>query len=935
MRKWSKRIMQRLLIVSIVCLSIQYPSPAFALNALTVWVENSATKVYSSSPVPANPRTSIELFSAKNENEAAQIAIRSTHALDNVSVTIHSLTGPDGATIPTGNISVRRVKNMYTLHNSGGEIETPPAPNANEYPDILVDNAPFDLEANVTLAYWYSVYVDSGQAPGTYTGTVVVNTDSGNVPIDVSLVVYDVELPQTASADYLVNNWLTSVGWDFTGTQISVPYQFGVEIFDEDWWTIYENIAKNFKKHRNNVLYVDVLGFLMLGGLDIDAQGHHTFDWTNFDRFIELFIDEGTVKYIWNAHMLDRKDGWEGPSYIKTITRANGVPTLTEVPAGSAEANQWLGVLLPALKSHLDQKGWTEMYYLVGHDEPATVQHISADNWFYDKVDQYVPEARKGEPFYEFRSGLENRLTTFVPQLDVLDQNMAYYTARRAAGKEIWTYTCVGPQGQYPNRFLDYALVKTRLIHWFNWKAGATGFLHYGWNYWNTKPNVLENWQNADGSWDWAPGDTHIVYPDVTDLSVYDSIRHEAQLDGIEDYELLNILSAIKPQLAKKIVDGLMKNGTDYTRDGSDIVHAHKIILDGIVAADSDLTMTTFEDDFSRGNDNSWHHVVGTWSVNSEQYVQSDMTTYNAVSSLKGNAYRDFEFSADVKIPDANGDASNWAGFQIRSHNPGDATTGYLIGIRHNGQLFIHRAGSDLATVSLPVWMAEYNHLKVITSGSTIRVYVNHSLTPALEVTDDLFAVGYLGLRSGGVLAHFDNVKVSVSGVDFFDNFEAGYDTMWTQSYSPWSIVSGAYSENTGNGMSTLTGKTYSNGALAANLRIVNNNGIASNWVGLIVRKTNAADNYLDSGYLVYMRKNGQLAIYKAGAGDLQTYDTGLDPSHPFRLEVVLRDDNLKVYVNHSETAALDITDSAYSSGYISLITGGASGQFDDVQFTR
>jgi hypothetical protein len=72
-------------------------------------------------------------------------------------------------------------------------------------------------------------------------------------------------------------------------------------------------------------------------------------------------------------------------------------------------------------------------------------------------------------------------------------------------------YTCVFPQARYSNRFIDYPLLKTRLLHRLNFRHGLSGYLHWGGNYWDTDP-----YQNTEvginaGQDGLPPGDAFIT----------------------------------------------------------------------------------------------------------------------------------------------------------------------------------------------------------------------------------------------------------------------------------------------------------------------------------------------------------------------------------------------------------------------------------------
>ena len=96
------------------------------------------------------------------------------------------------------------------------------------------------------------------------------------------------------------------------------------------------------------------------------------------------------------------------------------------------------------------------------------------------------------------------------------------------------------PQDEYANRFIEQPLIKTRLLHWINFRFGATGYLHWGWDFWSD--NCLEETAGIipEAGNIMPGGDAFITYPG--NGKILSSIRLEAMRDGIVDYELLKML---------------------------------------------------------------------------------------------------------------------------------------------------------------------------------------------------------------------------------------------------------------------------------------------------------------------------------------------------------------------------------------------------------
>ena len=155
----------------------------------------------------------------------------------------------------------------------------------------------------------------------------------------------------------------------------------------------------------------------------------------------------------------------------------------------------------------------------------------------------------------------------WVPQLGKFDNAVDLLEQRMQSGHPVWYYTCLYPQGKYINRLMDFALIKTRLLPWLDFRYNFTGFLHWGGNYWTPEP-MLDTQPVIDNNTELLPsGDAFIYYPNRQDMTFDSSIRMETFLAGIEDYELLHQLQASNPAEAKSLGSSAISSFTDYVRD--------------------------------------------------------------------------------------------------------------------------------------------------------------------------------------------------------------------------------------------------------------------------------------------------------------------------------------------------------------------------------
>ncbi|WP_433236196.1 discoidin domain-containing protein [Streptosporangium sp. CA-135522] len=726
-------------------------SPAHAA-APSVWIQDASDRAFSSTAKPSGAASAITLRAARGETEAAQILVRTPTALSGVHITAGALTGPGGATIP---VTVRREYNHPHISKIG--VYQNPPDGGTAYYDALVENTPQTLAANLTQPYHYSVRVAANQTPGTYTGTATVRSDGGDVPVDVTVTVYDVTIPPANRSTFKMNNWFTSAGWDYNGTIRSIPAQYGVQMFDANWWKVIENIAANHARHRNNVIFADFQG-LLIPDTTIDAAGNYVFGWATFDRFVQTFVDAGAMQYIYTPHLLEGQS--DGSIKLDMIKKVGGVVQRVLATPDTAETNAYLNTIFPALKAHLDAKGWTDLFYMSALDEPSTAPQVTAAQWLYTKYRQYFPHPLTNEAHLAVLPGMEGDLTTATPYTGLYNNNVAYYQRRRLSGADLWLYNCIVPQDENMNRFISYHLASTRLTPWLVWKVGGTGYLHWGWNFWwdfsdlNAPPNTFDDWQT---------GDNWMVRPNKAAYDIYDSVRSEAQLDGLEDVELLNLLAQTKPVTARAIADTVITDPVAYERSGAEVSARHRQILDALVSPAPDLSFP-YTDGFAAGETN-WRHTKGSWSVGSGEYVQSDASAnWGIAAGLEGRAYRDVAASVDVKITGVNaaGGDTNWAGLMVRSLNGTDMDTGYLVALRNNGQVFVYRSGTSLGSATVPGYQAgQWTRLRVIARGGAISVYAGSGQSPLLTVNDSAYPAGDLALVTGGASARFDNVRVN------------------------------------------------------------------------------------------------------------------------------------------------------------------------------
>ncbi len=529
-----------------------------APSEMRIWQVDSLVKVFEDSRPPVRAATLL-LEAARNEVISAQVAVRAGRRLTGLRCRVGPIHGPEGASI--AGASVRFVGYVPVEANSDASaLRRAPA----RFPDPLLEDAHRDLPAYVTQPLWITLHVPPDARPGLYGGEVLVLSAEEEAALPLLLRVYPPALPDERTL--WVSNWLSPRRGPLMQKFAGAPWSPE----DEGFWRWLGVCAEKMAAHRQTVVYTPTLELTRVGA---DEAGRLTFDFARFDRWVELFARAGVIGRIEGRHLAHGP--YDGTEHHSLVYEASGGKAARKSVSAWSEAHEaFLSEYLPALEAHLAEKGWLERYVQHLMDEPTPKnRHCYAE--LSGMVRRHGPRIRILEALR--CQELIGAVDVWVPLLSRFVRDRDFYRARQQDGDEVWFYTCLGPRRPYMNRFIDYPLLKVRLLHWLNARYGATGYLHWGWAHWTSRP-----FQNTERHEDFRlpPGDSFIVYPQAG--RVLDSIRHEAMLEGIQDYELLKLLGARSPGRARRIVRDVVPSARRYTTDPQRFRAARRALLEAL-----------------------------------------------------------------------------------------------------------------------------------------------------------------------------------------------------------------------------------------------------------------------------------------------------------------------------------------------------------------
>lgn len=127
---------------------------------------------------------------------------------------------------------------------------------------------------------------------------------------------------------------------------------------------------------------------------------------------------------------------------------------------------------------------------------------------------------------------------------------------------DLWAYTCCGQCVDVGNRFLAMPSNRNRILGVQMWKYHITGFLHWGYNFWNSQLSkaVIDPFKVTDAGGAFPGGDGFSVYPGEN--GPLPSLRQKVFAMALYD---MRALSLAEEKLGRESVLKLLGDGESMT----------------------------------------------------------------------------------------------------------------------------------------------------------------------------------------------------------------------------------------------------------------------------------------------------------------------------------------------------------------------------------
>lgn len=539
----------------------------------------------------------LRLYGVRNEQISAQLGLASRNSLSDIKVWVNELVSDSGVALSKSQSRVRLVKYLPVTRSRSEYVwspmmeeiigeETSGDMNPNMVADVLVDFDVTSLESYTAQPFWFTFNIPPQTNPGVYRGYISFSgKESGNVrrwQIPLQIEVNEVILPDPESYKFHLDLW-------FNPSSIADYYK--VEHWSEHHWQLVKVYLEDYlSRGGKNITaiithqpwhkpwleggthsqieygYESMIDWIKTG------NGNWRFDYTIFDRYIELSREIG-IKGSINAFSMT-------PFHTDQRIRYwnEGLEKYEVLNLNVSERDYeliWEKFLFD-FKNHLINRGWYENTYLAFDEKPKeilsrimTIVEKSAPELINRLAIAGHPEATKYAQnlsiSYMFFPGQTLEKKAIVPVLPEIKS--------RKRQKKITTFY-LSAEPSHPNTLTYSPAIEAWMIPWIALKYDLDGYLRWAYNNWTSDPFNKPVFLHSQG-------DDYYVYPGKE--GPISSIRWELLKEGIEDYELIQIIKQtgnLSEESIHKAVELATRNEDGRYKNTEDIIKSRKILVE-------------------------------------------------------------------------------------------------------------------------------------------------------------------------------------------------------------------------------------------------------------------------------------------------------------------------------------------------------------------
>ena len=487
----------------------------------------------------------VEMWAAGRERESVQVAVVPRgETLREVSWSLSPLVHEDGEQQKIQ----PRARVVGYIEMTAQTRYTPVGVNPSWRADPLLEiDRVAEVPADELLPLWIDVTVPAGAAAGRYEGSLTLRASGGERQVPIVLHVWPFDLPEKPALR----------------TALSNRYHPLRLIYGEDR-------APQIQRKIEN---------MMLQEYGLDPGGlyrHHLPEGSPPDW------DVARLKELKDMGLTGINLGW---------VRLPRGKSLANIDAAMPDIDRQLDLIEQYLPT-VDAAGVRDLAYIYAFDELQS-HRTGVANQLAAHINQRFPGIPVMMTMREAHFGTNQPrggdIDIYVPRFNEYFDHFETVERSRKMGNTVWWYTCVNPDHPYPNLFVDYPLIESRLIMGaMPAKYNPPGFLYYSTNRWRNAEAIDVTGPRTEfrvDSYIGTNADGILFYPGPD--GPLGSVRLENMRDGMEDLAYYKMLRELIPadrddaQVPEEVAASLI----EYTRDPRVLTAERRRLAEAILKA--------------------------------------------------------------------------------------------------------------------------------------------------------------------------------------------------------------------------------------------------------------------------------------------------------------------------------------------------------------
>jgi len=324
---------------------------------------------------------------------------------------------------------------------------------------------------------------------------------------------------------------------------------YGVEVFSERHWELIERYASAAVRHGMNMLLTPIFTppldtaiggerrTVQLVDVEVAGDGTYRFGFDKLGSWVDMCNRIG-IQYFEFSHLFTQWGAKHAPKIVAKESEGEEKRIFGWETDATGEAyRKFLGQFLPALVAFIRERGIEARSYFHVSDEPS-LEHLDAYRSASAILKEHLGEFLFFEALSDYNFYEQGLVTVPVPANDHIDKFLENGVS------PLWTYYCCGQAVDVSNRFFNMASARNRILGYQLYKFRIQGFLHWGYNFWNTQYSLapIDPYRVTDAGGAFPSGDAFVVYPG--EEGPLDSIRWEVFREALQDLRACELLES-------------------------------------------------------------------------------------------------------------------------------------------------------------------------------------------------------------------------------------------------------------------------------------------------------------------------------------------------------------------------------------------------------